>query len=286
MRPTLAVLAVAAAACAFAPGALAVTHTVTITASGFQPRAVSIVAGDTVRWRNADTRAHQVVATQGVFASPVLGRNQTYSFTFTRAGRYDYRDALQPSRTGVVRVAGPPPAVSLAVSLPQVDYGTSVVLSGQVNNLRAGEQVLLTAQPYGQPSPIVLATVITGVNGTFSLVTRPQLLTVYQASWRSAQSLAVTAAVKPVVSFGRSTRWVTRVFAGRSMSGKSVQVQRLSSFGQWVTIKRVELGDLSRVRFRLTLPNGVSRLRIAMSVNQAGAGYLAAFSREVTVRRK
>ena len=286
MRTTLAVLAVAAAGWALAPGALAATYTVTITASGFHPRGVSIVAGDTVRWRNADARPHQVVATQGVFASPVLGRTQAYAFTFTTAGRYDYRDALSPSRTGVVRVAGPPPAVSLGVAQPQIDYGQSVVLAGQVNNRRAGEQVLITAQPYGQPSPIVLATVITGTDGTFSLVTKPQLLTVYQASWKTAKSLGITAAVKPVVSFGRSTLWVTRVYAGRSMTGKSVQVQRLSSFGQWVTIRRVQLGDLSRVRFRLTLPKGVSRLRIAMSVNQAGAGYLAAFSGEVTVRRK
>ena len=33
------------------------------------------------------------------------------------------------------------------------------------------------------------------------------------------------------------------------------------------------------------LPVGTSRLRIALSVNQAGAGYLAAFSREITYRK-
>ena len=37
--------------------------------------------------------------------------------------------------------------------------------------------------------------------------------------------------------------------------------------------------------FRATLPRGTSRLRIAMSVNQAGAGYLAGFSRTIVVRR-
>jgi plastocyanin len=284
MRRPLAVLVLAAAGLALAPGALAATHTVSITGSGFSPRGISIVAGDTVRWRNADNHSHQVVATSGAFASPVLAPGRSYSFTFVSAGRYDYRDALSPSRTGVVRVAGPPPAVSLAVSQPQIDWGSSVVLSGQVNNRRPGEQVTLTAQPYGQPSPIVLATVVTGNDGTFALVTRPQLLTVYQASWKTARSIGITTAVKPVITFGRSTLWVTRVYAGRSMAGRSIQVQRLSQFGQWVTLKRVQLGDVSRARFRLTLPKGVSRLRIAMSVNQAGAGYLAAFSHEVTVR--
>jgi hypothetical protein len=65
-----------------------------------------------------------------------------------------------------------------------------------------------------------------------------------------------------------------------------VQLQRLSSFGQWVTIKRVSLDLNSRARFEApTLPIGTSRLRIALSVNQAGAGYLAAFSREITYRK-
>ena len=65
------------------------------------------------------------------------------------------------------------------------------------------------------------------------------------------------------------------------MARKQVRLQRLSSFGQWVTIKRVSLGLDSRARFQATLPLGVSRLRIAMSVNQAGVGYLAGFSREI-----
>ncbi len=135
-----------------------------------------------------------------------------------------------------------------------------------VNNKKANEQVTLTAQPYAQASPIVLATVVTGTGGTFGFVTKPQLLTVYQATWKTAKSLAVTTAVRPVISFGRSSVFVTRVYAGRSMAGKSVQVQRLSAF-------------------RVLLPRGLSPLRIAMSVNQAGVGYLAGFSREITFRR-
>ena len=129
---------------------------------------VSIVAGDTVTWRNVDTRNHQVVSTTGTFASPVLRPNRTYSFTFQVAGTYRYRDALNPTVTGTVRVAGAPPAVTFGTSHPQITYGDAVTLSGQVNSKKAGEQVLLTHQPYGQASPIVLATVITGADGTFA----------------------------------------------------------------------------------------------------------------------
>jgi plastocyanin len=286
MRRIAGIVAGLGTALLLVPSAPAATKLVKITSTGFSPASVSIVADDTVVWKNTDTVRHQVVATSGAFASPVLGPGRSYSFTFSQAGRYDYRDALFPRRTGVVRVAGPPPAVTLAVSLPQVDYGASVVLSGVVNSKKANEQVAIMAQQTGQLSPVVLATVVTGAGGTFSYATKPPILTTYQASWKTAKSIPVQSAVRPVITFGRSTLWTTRVFAGRSMTRKAVQVQRLSAYGQWVTIKRVVPGNLSRARFRLTLPKGVSRLRIAMSVNQAGIGYLAAFSRTVTVRKK
>lgn len=265
--------------------ALAATKTISIKSGGFSPATVSIVADDTITWKNTDTKNHQVIASSGTFASPVLKPGASYSFKFTEAGNYGYRDALYPTHTGTVKVAGPPPAVTLAVSEPQIDWGRSITISGAVNNKKTGEQVVLTAQPYGQVSAIVLATVVTGASGTFSFVTKPQLLTVYQASWKSAKSLAVTTAVRPVISFGRSTDFITRVYAGRSMAGKSVQIQRLSAFGQWVTLKQVRLDSSSRARFRVLLPRGLSHLRIAMSVNQAGVGYLAGFSREITFRR-
>jgi plastocyanin len=268
------------------PDALgATTKTVQIKRASFVPATVSIVAGDTIRWRNVDTRNHQIVSTTGAFASPVLRPNRTYSFKFDVAGTYRYRDALNPSVTGVVRVAGPPPAVGLATSAPQITYGTKVTLSGQVNNKRAGEQVQIVHQPYGQPSPIVLATVVTGANGSFGLVVAPKILTTYQALWKTTRSLVVTTAVAPNISFGRLNGFLTRVWAGRSMARKQVQLQRRTRFGQWVTIKRVSLDLSSRARFEAALPLGVSRLRIAMSVNQAGVGYLAGFSREITYRR-
>lgn len=51
-----------------------------------------------------------------------------------------------------MRVAGLPPALTRAVSQPQIDSGQSVAISGVVNSKRANEQVAVTAQPWGQPS--------------------------------------------------------------------------------------------------------------------------------------
>lgn len=263
----------------------ATTKVVSIKRAAFSPASVSIVAGDSIRWRNDDTRDHQVVSTTGTFASPVLRARQTYTFRFDVAGTYRYRDALNPSVTGTVKVAGAPPALTLGTSQPQIGYGEQVTLSGQINSKKAGENVQLTYQPYGQASPIVLATVVTGTDGTYAFNTRPKILTTYRAMWKTAASLPVATAVAPTISFGRLNGFVARVYAGTSMARKQVQLQRLSAFGQWVTIKRVSLDLNSRARFNATLPLGVNHLRIAMSVNQAGAGYLGAFSREITWRR-
>jgi hypothetical protein len=264
---------------------LAATKGVSIHRSSFSPATVNITAGDSIRWKNNDTRDHQVVSTTGTFASPVLGPGKTYSFKFEVAGTYKYRDALVPTSTGTIRVAGAPPAVTLGTSLPQITYGTRITLSGQINSKKAGENVQLSYLPYGQGSEAVLATVITATDGLYSFNVTPKILTTYRATWKTASSLPVQTAVAPSISFGRLNGFVTRVFAGRSMARKQVQLQRFSSFGQWVTIKRVSLDLNSRARFQATLPVGTSRLRIAMSVNQAGAGYLAAFSKEIVYRR-
>lgn len=286
MRTLLVTLASLLILAVAAPAQAATAYVIKIEKNGFSPSNVTVTAGDTVTWTNADRADHQVVATSGAFASPVLRPRQSYSFTFPSAGRYDYRDGLQPRLTGRVSVQDPPPAVSLTVSAPQVVFGQTVTLSGTVNNGRAGEQVVLLAQPYGQPSQIVLVTVITNPGGSFSYVTKPSVLTAYTARWKTAASPPVAPAVAPKVSFGRSGAFVTRVFAGRSFVGRTVQLQRLSRYGQWVTIGLYTLNDRSAARFRKRLPMGLSRLRIAMSVNQLGPGYLAAFSPTILFRRK
>ena len=56
--------------------------------------------------------------------------------------------------------------------------------------------------------------------------------------------------------------------------------------GHWVTVKRERLNSSSTTTFRTSLlPRGHSTIRIALSVNQAGPGYLAGFSRTLGYRR-
>jgi plastocyanin len=286
-RRLLVITATATVALALAPQALSATRQVDIRAAGFSPSTVTIATLDEVRWTNRDTVNHQVVSDTGAFASPILRPGQSYRFTFRASGTYRYRDALEPAERGTVRVTGPPPSVSLAASTGIDTYGTQITLSGQISNGRAGERVEIFSKPYPGTSFVKLAEVLTQQGGAWSYPTTPEILTSYQAHWRNNTSTEVSVAVRPRISFGRrSGFFVVTVNGQRSFANRFVYLQRLSRFGQWVNVRKVTIGSQSSRRFKQLMPKGTSRLRIFMTVNQAGAGYLGGMSGVLVFRRR
>ena len=269
-----------------APGvANAATKGINIYGSGFSPKSATITQNDTVIWTNRDSVNHQVLANHGEFVSPILKPGKSFSFTFTAAKTYGYSDELHPKLTGSITVKGLPPTLTLGVSQPVVTAGDKVTLSGVVSNKKPGEAVTIFYQPYPQPSLIARATVLTTTGGAFSFIAAPGVLTTYQASWKGALATPTTVQVMPRLVLGRSNGWVVHVYANRPFAGRSVQFQRLNpSTGQWVTLRKVQLDKHSTARFQLKLPAGMSRLRLTMSVNQAGAGYLGVIGPTVTWR--
>jgi hypothetical protein len=189
-----------------------------------------------------------------------------------------------PAKTTPAPASG---TLSLAVSRSQIVYGTATVLSGVVSNLKAGESVTVLSKRYDAPKPTSLATVTTTTGGAWSYSVKPAILTSYGATWKNAASPSLSVAVRPLGTFHLLTtnRFSTRLVAARSFAGKFVQLQRRSPTGQWVTLKRMQLNATSASIFRPTLPAGTSTLRIAMSVNQAGPGYLAGISRTIVYDR-
>jgi hypothetical protein len=172
-------------------------------------------------------------------------------------------------------------------SQPIATAGDKITLSGFVSNKKAGEQVTIYYQPYPQPSLIQRATVLTTTDGVYSFIVAPGVLTTYQASWKGAFATPTTVQVMPRLVLGRSNGWIVHAYAGRSMAGRIVQFQRWSSLtGQWVTLKRVQLDRSSSARFSLTLPKGLNKLRLTMSVNQAGAGYLGVVGPTINWRQR
>lgn len=220
------------------------------------------------------------------------GGLQTVSATLaglTAATTYHYR-LVAKSDAGTTRGADATfttAGVTLTVLSRQVVFGGRVTLAGTVPTHRAGEQVVVFAQRYGGGSFQSVSTVLTDANGAWSFLARPQIATTYEASWRGRVSAAVTIGVHPAIALRRTVigRFVVKVSGGRSFAGRLVQVQRRRSNGHWSTLKRVRLGVRSRAEFRVPLPKGRSTLRIALSVNQAGPGFLGGTSRAIVVRR-
>jgi plastocyanin len=281
--------ALAAALVGAAPAAAA-TVSVQITKSGFTPSTFTVNHGDKVTWHNADKVDHQVVADDGSFASPIIKPGQSWTVTLNTAGTFRYHDALAPSLKGKVTVKGPPPSVALAVSQPIVTYGTQINVGGTVSTGAANESVEILAQPWGQPSPTQLAIVKTVAGGAFSYPATPSIYTTYTAHWKNLTSGPVVAQVAPKVRLlaGGNGYMKAVVTAPVSMWHRHVYLQRLSSFGQWVNIAALTLGQQNGRIFqsRAYVPKGTSHIRVYLSVNQAGNGLLAAHSGTQTVVKR
>jgi plastocyanin len=262
-----------------------VTKTVSIKATGFSPTSRTIATTDAIKWTNTDTKNHQVVANNGSFVSPTIAPGKSYTHVFNTAGTFRYHDALYPTHTGKIVVTGPPPAVTIGALVPIIDYGQTTHIQGAVSNKQANETVTVWAQPYGQVSPVQIATLLTAAGGVWDLPVKPTLLTSYAAHWKSTVSQTVGVQLRPTISFGASKRWGSvQVKAGRSLQGKKAYLQKFTRFHQWVKVRSVILGSNSRSRFKLGLPGGHRyAVRIFMSYNQVGAGYLDGFSRTVSV---
>jgi plastocyanin len=271
---------------AIAGPAGAATKTINILGTGFSPKSTTITEGDTVNWYNKDNANHQVLADKGQFVSAVLKPKQSYSFTFHAAGTYTYKDELHPKLTGTLKVNGAPPTLTFAASSQYVVFGDKVTLSGVVSTHKGGEAVTIYYQPYPQPNLISRATVLTGADGTFSFIVSPQIATSYQATWKGAYATPTSIQVQPKVTLGRNNGWIIHAAAGRSFAGKAVQFQRLNTLtGQWVTLRKVILNSKSSAKVLYKLPKGSHQLRVTMSVNQAGAGFLGAISPTVKYRQ-
>jgi hypothetical protein len=219
----------------------------------------------------------------------VTPRSVSFAITGLRAATaYHYR-LVARNVSGTSRGADltlTTPGVTLTAHAQTVVYGRAVMLSGVVPTGRRGDSLTVFATEFGRRSRSAGAIVFTGDGGVWRYLARPRIRTSYRVAWQGGTSAAVTIGVRPRVSFRRigRARFTTRVVAGRSFAGRLVKLQRLTATGRWVTVKRVRLNRRSAASFRVKLRRGRSRLRVVMSVNQAGPGYLAGRSRTIVYR--
>lgn len=277
-------LAIAGATPATTQSEPTATHNVGIFATGFQPSTVIARVGDTVIWRNADTKPHQVVSETRAFpASPVLDPGETYSFRFGTPSAYAYRDGTDPDKTGIVHVRGSRVAIGLTRLF--VVYRNPVTVAGTVGTPRAGQEVTINLTRYGGEQ--ITRVVTTDADGVFKLNDRPPIRTAYEASWQGGESDRTPFVnVRPLVIFRvlshRANRFYVKVAAQRSYRGRTVFIQRQRRAGSWVTIRRVRLNRRAEARVTARFPRGTSAARAW--IGQA-PGYIPGFSVTKTVRR-
>jgi plastocyanin len=70
----------------------------------FTPKELTVKAGTTIVFRNRDDIPHSVVGSKGEFHSKALDTDDSFSFTFTKAGTYDYSCGLHPRMQGKIVV--------------------------------------------------------------------------------------------------------------------------------------------------------------------------------------
>jgi plastocyanin len=270
---------------------------VDISKAGFVPANVSLQVGDTVTFTNKDTANHQAVCQTCPFTSPVLKPNETFSYTFTKAGKFTYTDPLNKNKKGTATVAAAPAVVTLAAAPSVVVYGGKTTLSGAISTQPTGEKVDILAQVAGENAYKVITTVTTAAGGTFSYAVAPTKNTSYEARAKLAglpliTSSAVTVKVRPKVGLRRLSlhHFKVSVTASDSFVGKYVVFQRyIAATAKWRTVKSVQLKVMvqtavplpgtfvSTSSFTVNLKKGY-KVRAILAPTQVGSSYLAGSS--------
>lgn len=171
-----------------------------------------------------------------------------------------------------------PLRVTLLTSSFKTRFGNTITLHGRVTSGLAGARVAVFARRYGRSAPHRVTTVRTGPGGTWHLVVKPSLQTAYFARSGPAASRHLTVGVRPLITVSKRPggRVTAHVMAGVSLVGRNVKLQSRVRNG-WQTVMQRPLNRGSRTTFVVTNPAG--RLRVALSVNQAGAGLLGSLSK-------
>ena len=72
--------------------------------NSFSPNPVEVKVGEIVTWINNDSGRHTVTSKDGIFDSGILGKGQSFSFTFDKPGEYQYFCEPHPNMVGTVVV--------------------------------------------------------------------------------------------------------------------------------------------------------------------------------------
>lgn len=76
----------------------------TMTTTAYNPNPLTISAGTTVTWNNADSIVHTATSDNGTFSSGNINAGGNFSFTFTNKGTFTYHCSIHPNMVGTIMV--------------------------------------------------------------------------------------------------------------------------------------------------------------------------------------
>ena len=299
MRKSLTLLLATFVLVAAGATAEAATQTVTISATGYKPTAVSIAVGDSVVFDNKDTVAHTVKfkQTTGFHCSAALplaiAAGQSASCTFTTAAKYNFSDPAQKGGKfrGTVTVAASATSGALTLTPKVVVYGGKSTVAGTLASAQSGQSVQIQGTECSTSTSKLLATVTSTTGGKFTYSASPLKKTAYMAKVKGANSPATTVGVQPKLQLKKVSRhhYSVLVSAAESFAGKAATFQRyVTATKRWVKVKRVLLKSnttgvaptvITSAKFSSRVR--AKHVRVTLGLKQVGLCYAAGRSNSI-----
>jgi hypothetical protein len=223
---------------------------VVISGQAFDPAQVTVVAGDTVTWRNTDFVEHDVRAADGSFDSGRLARFGVYAHRFDGVAAAAYLCTIHPFMRAQVDVVGAllyGPAAGVLAGVPLRMEGRAA----------AGAPSVMLEREIHDGSWQTVATTASGSDGAFAFVVVPAASSRYRAVTADGPSPAVTVNVSAEVEVRATARRarrhrLVRVKTRPAAPHMLATLQRYSRWHyRWRRLARERLGVDGRTTFRL-----------------------------------
>lgn len=252
-----------------APSAEAPTRTVTMPGKVYEPASIDVLVGTTVTWKNDDSTNHTATADGDAFASGFIPPGGSFSFAFTRQGRYLFHCSIHRFMRGEVDVFG-------------------LVLAGPEEPVRSGARVVFAGlAPPGTGDVVVVQggraalTVRARPDGSFVARVAVGEPTVFRARAGSLSSPRVAVVVRPRLTLTRvGTTVRARTTPERPGAPAVLQTYDRERFA-WVALERGKLDARSTATF--ALEPGLDRVRVLV---RGGKGWADAASQPILLRRQ
>jgi plastocyanin len=170
--------------------------TINIQNFAFAPNNPQVTVGTVVTWVNLDSAPHTATSTSGPvsFNSGTLAQNQTFSFTFTQVGTYQYRCNIHTSMLGSITV------VDVSTATPTATPTSNLVTNTNTNTPTATGTATGTLTATNSPTNTTGQPTFTRTNTP--VPSRPDTIGVYKDGVFYLRNTNTTGPADITVAFG------------------------------------------------------------------------------------